>query len=252
MKPGHETSGRVALVTGGSRGIGAATCMGLAAKGVRVAVHFNRHRSEADTVVASIRDMGGEAIAIAGDFHDPDAPGRIVAAAVEAFGTLSILVNNAGLMTDSPVETMSDDLWEACLAVNLSATFRCVRASIPHMRQAHWGRIVNLSSQAARTGSRSHAHYAAAKAGLLGLTSSLARELGREEITANLVSPGRIETAMLRERSKGRLKEWLQQTPIGRLGTPEEVAAAIIFLASEEAGYITGADIPVNGGLITG
>jgi NAD(P)-dependent dehydrogenase (short-subunit alcohol dehydrogenase family) len=251
MPPKTSSTKRSALVTGGSGGIGAAICQSLSAQKVAVAVQYNRNGADADAVVASILDSGGEAFAIAGDLLDPKTPARLIDATADRFGVLSILVNNAGAMTDSPVETMPDALWDDSLAVNLTAAFRCARAAIPHMKRDRWGRIISISSQAARAGSRTHAHYAAAKSGLQGLSASLARELGADGITVNLVSPGRIATGMLMDRSEGRLDEWLRQTPLGRLGTPEEVAAAVAFLSSENAAYITGAEIPVNGGLIT-
>jgi NAD(P)-dependent dehydrogenase (short-subunit alcohol dehydrogenase family) len=172
--------------------------------------------------------------------------------AVDEAGPIDILVNNAGEMTDMAVESMSDELWARAIEVNLTSAFRCARACIPSMKERRWGRIINVSSQVTETGSRDHAHYTAAKAGLLGLTYSLVKELGGFGITVNAVSPGRIVTDLLLERSAGREAEWLAQTPLRRLGQPEEVAAAIAFLVSEDAAYITGANIPVNGGLVMG
>jgi NAD(P)-dependent dehydrogenase (short-subunit alcohol dehydrogenase family) len=153
-------------------------------------------------------------------------------------------------MTDGAVEGMSDEVWEAALSLHLTATFRCSRAVIPMMKTRRWGRIVNVSTQALYTGSKNHAHYAAAKAGLLGFSFSLAKEVGEHGITVNLVAPGRIRTDLLLERSAGREAEWMGQTPLRRFGEPGEIAGAIVFLASPAAGYITGATLHVNGGLV--
>jgi NAD(P)-dependent dehydrogenase (short-subunit alcohol dehydrogenase family) len=238
----------VALVTGGSGGIGRAVALELAACGAAVAVHYNSHRAAAEELAAEL----GNAVAFGADLSKPSGPDQLVAAATDRFGPVTILVNNAGLMTDARVEDLSDELLEQTLTVNLTAAFRLCRAVIPGMRAVGFGRIVNVSSQAALMGSVAHAHYAAAKAGLHGLTFSLAKELGEDGITVNLVIPGRIRTAMLDERSDGREKEWLAQTPLRRFGTPEEVAAAVAFLATERAGYMTGAALNVSGGLFMG
>jgi 3-oxoacyl-[acyl-carrier protein] reductase len=239
---------RVALVTGGSGGIGSAICRELARRGAAVAVHYNRGRGAAEALAGEL----GNAAALAADLSSRSGPGALVSAAADRLGPVEILVNNAGLMTDARVEELADELWDETLAVNLGAAFRACRAVIPGMRAAGFGRIVNVSSQSAYMGSVAHAHYAAAKAGLHGLTFSLAKELGPDGITVNLVVPGRIRTAMLDERAAGREDEWLAQTPLRRFGTPEEVAAAVGFLASEEAGYVTGAALQVGGGLVMG
>jgi NAD(P)-dependent dehydrogenase (short-subunit alcohol dehydrogenase family) len=215
-----------------------------------VVVHYCSNQTLAEETVAAIRDNGGEAVAVSGDLADPTAAARVVAGAADRLGPIAILVNNAGEMTDGPVESMSDETWERALSVNLTGTFRCARECLPAMRRNGWGRIINVSSQAAYTGSAEHAHYAASKSGLLGLTFSLAKEVGQSGITVNLVSPGRIRTDLLMERSAGREEEWMRQTPLRRFGEPDEVAAAIVFLASDAASYITGATLHVNGGLV--
>jgi 3-oxoacyl-[acyl-carrier protein] reductase len=243
-------AGHAAVVTGGSRGIGRATCLALAAHGAAVGVHYSASQAQAAAVVEEIRRGGGRAAAIGGDLREAHAPGRIVVEAAAALGPIDILVNNAGQMTDVAVEAMSDEVWEAALSLHLTATFRCSRAVIPMMKTRRWGRIVNVSTQALYTGSKNHAHYAAAKAGLLGFSFSLAKEVGEFGITVNLVAPGRIRTALLLERSAGREAEWMGQTPMRRFGEPEEIASAIVFLASPAAGYITGATLHVNGGLV--
>lgn len=243
-------AGRVALVTGGSRGIGRAICIALAAKGATVAVNYRAQAAAADEVVAQIEQAGGKAAAFQADMADFAAPEKLVDQVGAHFGTIDILVNNAAEMTDSSVAEMTDEIWEQTLSVNLGSVFRCTRAVIPVMKSRGWGRIINISSQAAYTGSANHAHYAASKSGLLGLTFSLAKELGPTGITVNLVAPGRVLTDMLLGLSAGREEEWMKQTPLRRFGKPEEVAAAVAFLASEGAAYITGANLHVNGGLV--
>jgi len=238
----------VALVTGGSGGIGRAVCVELAEQGSAVIVHYNSGRIAAEELAARL----GNAIAIGADLSSPSGHDELVAAASDRLGPVTILVNNAGLMTDARLEDLTDELFEETLTVNLTAAFRLCRAVVPGMRAAGFGRIVNVSSQAAMMGSVAHAHYAAAKAGLHGLTFSLAKELGPDGITVNLVVPGRIRTAMLDDRSQGREDEWLAQTPLRRFGAPEDVAAAVAFVASRRAGYITGATIDVSGGLLMG
>jgi NAD(P)-dependent dehydrogenase (short-subunit alcohol dehydrogenase family) len=247
-----DLSGRVALVSGGSRGIGRAICIRLATNGAQVAVHYNHRAEEADDVCTAIADLGGKAIALAAALGTEAACQSLVRAAAAELGPIGILVNNAGVFTGAPIDQLDAARWEETLAVNLSAPYHCARACVPAMRAKGWGRIISISSQAAFTGSSEHAHYAAAKAGLAGLSFSLARELGQDGITVNLVSPGRVETEMLADLLKKRREEWLALTPLGRLGTPDEVAAAVAFLASDEAAYITGANLHVNGGLVMG
>jgi 3-oxoacyl-[acyl-carrier protein] reductase len=247
-----DLTGRVALVTGGSRGIGRAICIKLAKNGARVVVHYNNRAADADNVCAAIADLGGEAIALGAALGTEAACQSLVRIAADELGPISILVNNAAVFTGAAIDQLDSALWGETVAVNLSAPFHCARACVPAMRAAGWGRIISISSQAAFTGSRDHAHYAATKAGLVGLSFSLARELGQGGITVNLVSPGRVETEMLANLVEKRREEWLAATPLGRLGTPDEVAAAVAFLASDEAAYITGANLHVNGGLVMG
>jgi 3-oxoacyl-[acyl-carrier protein] reductase len=246
----NSLTGRVALVTGGSRGIGRAACLALAELGASVAVHHRTRVDAAEQVVQAIKAGGNTAFSVQADLAQPEAADALTTAVIARFGRIDILVNNAAELNDTAFLDMTDAQWDQIINVNLSAVFRLSRACAAHMIREGWGRIISLSSQAAFTGSNNHAHYAASKAGLSGLTYSLAKELGKHGITANLVAPGRIETDMLYERSAGRMDEWLRQTPLGRLGKPEEVAAAIAFLASPAASYITGATLHVNGGQV--
>jgi len=241
-------AGKIALVTGGSRGIGRAICIALAAKGAQVAVHYRSTPDAADEVVRVIEGLGGEAFFLQADLAEREAGAALVEQVNKRVGGVDILVNNAGEMTDYAVEDMPDEAWERTLNVNLHSAFRCSRAVIPHMKAQQWGRIINITSQAAQTGSSNHAHYAASKSGLYGLTYSLAKELAPDNITVNQVAPGRIKTEMVMSRIAGREAEWMKQTPLGRLGDPEEIAAPVAFLASEAARYITGATLHINGG----
>ena len=216
----EELRVRIALVTGGSRGIGRAICLRLASLGAAVAVHYNSREDAALVVSGLVAEKGGRSAALQAELSEPGSGTRVVDRAVNLLGGIDILVNNAGIMTDSPVSGMTDEMWEHSRAINLTSAFRCARAAIPHMKKKGWGRIISLTSQAAYTGSSNHAHNAAAKAGLLGFTYSLAKELGCFRITVNAVAPGRISTDMLVERSQGREEEWLAQTPLGRESSP--------------------------------
>ena len=203
-------------------------------------------------MVSRIKKEGGTAIAVQADLCDPASIDKLVERSMQEFGHIDILVNNAGEMTHSPIVDMTDDLWEHSINLHLSSVYRLTKSIAPSMIQRKWGRIINVSSQVTYTGSAKHAHYAAAKAGLTGFTFSIVKELGPHGITANLVSPGRILTDMIIPHIPDRQEEWLQQTPMKRFGEPQEVANTIVFLASDEAGYISGANIHVNGGLVMG
>ena len=247
-----DLAGRIALVTGGSRGIGRAPCLALAARGAAVGVLCRSRIDQAEEVVRQIHADGGRGISVKADAHDPAVIKPSVQEVVAALGRVDILVNNLGEMTDGPAVDTTDAAWEHSIEVNLGAAFRYARECIPAMVERRWGRIINVSSQVAFTGSNNHAPYSAAKAGLLGLTFSLAKELGAYGITVNAVAPGRIVTDLLLQRMAGREAEWMSQTPLKRFGRPEEVAGPIVFLASEEASYITGAVLNVSGGQLMG
>ncbi|MGI9195397.1 MAG: 3-oxoacyl-ACP reductase family protein [Candidatus Nanopelagicus sp.] len=243
---------KVALVTGGATGIGAATVAALAANKNTVALHYSGSHSQAKEIAEQITAKGLTVAIFQADLSENGAAENLVAQVKAKFGDIDILVNNAGVMSDASIAQMSDELWNQAINVNLTAAFKLIRATAPSMVGKKWGRIINISSQVALTGSANHAHYATAKAGLLGLTYSAAKEYGASGVTVNAVLPGRIETKMIADRSVGRLDEWLSQTPLNRLGRPDEVAAMINFLASDAASYVTGAAINVNGGLVMG
>ena len=243
---------RVALVTGGATGIGAATVAALAADKVSVALQYSSSANEANQIAAQLNSKGLKVEIFQADLSQKDSADNLVASVKAKLGDIDILINNAGLMSDASIIEMSDQLWDQALNVNLTAAFKLIRACAPSMVSKKWGRIINISSQVALVGSANHAHYATAKAGLLGLTYSAAKEYGASGVTVNAVLPGRIQTNMIAQRSIGRLDEWLAQTPLNRLGKPEEVAGMINFLASEMASYVTGASINVNGGLVMG
>ncbi len=245
-----DLSGKVALVTGGSRGIGRALALGLAEAGATVAIHYRTQPKEAEAIADTIRQAGGQAAIFAADMADPLAPADLIQRVIAAWGRLDILVNNAAEMSDAPVETLPDAMWMQTIQVNLNAVFRCCQAVIPGMKARGWGRIINITSQAAYTGSANHAHYAAAKAGLNGLTYSLAKEVATSGITVNLVAPGRILTEMVTSRMSGREAEWLAQIPMRRFGSAEEIAPAVVFLASDAAAYMTGTTLHINGGML--
>lgn len=240
---------RCALVTGGSRGIGAATAVKLAARGYDVAVSYRTQRTAAEEVAAAIQRLGARALLLQADLADPDQARDLVHKAAEGLGALHILVNNAGYVQRLPWDELSLEDWDRMLRVGLTAAFVCARYAVPYMREAGYGRIVNVSSLRALTGAAHGVHYASAKAGLLGLTKSLALALAPYGITVNAVCPGFVATDINREALETRGEEIRAQIPLGRVASPDEVASVIAFLCSEEAGYMTGATVSVNGGL---
>lgn len=235
-----------ALVTGGSRGIGAAIARALAGDGWPVGVNYRADRAGAEAVVAEIERHGGRALALAANVADPSAADELFDALEAAFeAPVLVLVNNAGITRDDLTPSLGDAEWSAVLDTNLTAAFRLTRRALRPMMRARSGRIVNISSVSALRANAGQANYAAAKAGLIALTKTAAVEVARRGITVNAVAPGLIDTDMTAELSK----DLLAAIPARRVGTPEEVAACVRFLASEEAAYVTGAVLSVDGGL---
>jgi 3-oxoacyl-[acyl-carrier protein] reductase len=245
-----ELGGRVALVTGASGGLGRAIAIALAAEGAAVGVHYSANRAQAETVAGAISEAGGRAAVVGGDLTEPAGPGRIVDETMKALGGLHILVNNAGIVRDTLILRMKDEEWDEVLATNLTAAFRCTRAALRPMIRQRAGRIINVTSVAGQMGNAGQANYAAAKAGMIGLTRAAAREVASRGITVNAVAPGMIEVGMTEHLSPDQVQRFVEAVPLGRLGTAEEVAAAVVYLASAGAGYVTGQVLNVDGGLV--
>ena len=237
---------QTALVTGASRGIGRAIAMMLAKQGFRV-VGTATSQAGAEAITEALASLGGRGLVL--NVNDATACEAAVDALVKEFGGLQVLVNNAGITRDTLAMRMKDEDWDAVLDTNLKAVFRMSRAVIRPMMKQRYGRIINITSVVGASGNAGQANYAAAKAGVAGLTRALARELGSRQITVNCVAPGFIATDMTEVLPEAQKTALLQQIPAGRLGTPEEVAHAVAFLASPLAGYVTGTELHVNGGM---
>jgi 3-oxoacyl-[acyl-carrier protein] reductase len=240
----------VALVTGASMGIGKAIALQLAEDGFDVAVNFLNHKDEAETVSESIRNAGRNSRTYKADIADYEAVQRMVEKVHEELGDISVLVNNAGIYQRKYIAELSLEDWQRTIDVNLTGCFNCSKAVIPKMKEMKRGRIINISSMLGFKGTDHGAHYATSKAGVIGLTKSLALELSPHGITVNAIAPGAIETSIIAYDSPENRKKRIETTPVRRVGEPEEIAAAVSFLVSKEAGYVTGETLHMNGGFL--
>jgi 3-oxoacyl-[acyl-carrier protein] reductase len=240
---------KVAIVTGASRGIGRATAIALAKEGARVVVNYNARADAADQVVEEISAAGGQATSRQADVGDFAQAEALIKSTVEAHGDLHILVNNAGITRDGLILTMSEADWDDVLRTNLKSTFACSKAAVRHMLRRRYGRIVNITSVAGQIGNPGQTNYSASKAGQIGFTRSLAREVASRSITVNAVAAGFIDTEIWSGVPAEAQKALLGMIPLGRKGTVEDIAQAVVFLASDEAAYITGHVLSVDGGM---
>jgi len=248
-----DLSNKVAIVTGSARGIGRAIALKLAEAGANIVV--NDIAAAADSlegVAAEIRALNRQALVVIADVSSSEEVARLIETAAGHFGRIDILVNNAGVTRDQLLMRMSDEDWDTVLNIDLKSAFLCTRSVLRHMVRQRWGRIISIASVVGITGNAGQANYASAKAGVIGLTKSIAKEVGSRGITANAIAPGFIETKMSEQLDEKQRQALLQRIPLGVIGTPRDVAEAVAFLASEEAGYITGQVLNVDGGMALG
>jgi 3-oxoacyl-[acyl-carrier protein] reductase len=245
-----DFSNKVALVTGSSSGIGAAIAKELAAAKAKVAVHYRGNADGANAVAEEIRQQGGVCALYQADVSNPEQAANLVKQVQQAFGSLDILVNNAGTTRDTLLLTMKEDDWDIVINTNLKSVYAMSRAALRGMIKSRWGRIINITSVVGITGQAGQANYAASKAGIIGFTRSLAREVASRNITVNAVAPGFIPTALTAVLNEEQNAAIVHDTPVGRMGTPAEVAWAVLFLAAERSSFITGQVLNVDGGLV--
>ncbi|MGO4887816.1 3-oxoacyl-[acyl-carrier-protein] reductase [Anaerobacillus sp. MEB173] len=242
--------GKVALVTGASRGIGRSIALELARSGADVAVNYAGSREKAEEVVSEIEKMGRKAIAIQADVAEAESVANMIKEVVGHFGSLDILINNAGITRDNLIMRMKEEDWDAVIATNLKGVFNCSKAVTRQMMKQRFGRIVNITSVVGVLGNAGQANYVAAKAGVIGLTKTLAKELANRNITVNAVAPGFIETDMTDTLTDEIKTEMLRQIPLAKLGQPDQIATVVRFLVSEDASYMTGQTLHVDGGMV--
>lgn len=241
--------GRVAVVTGGSRGIGKAVALELGKRGASVVVNYVRSADAAEDVVSQIKEMGSDGLAVQSDISNFEQAGNLIQAALDKYEKIDILVNNAGITRDTLIIRMSEEDWDAVSDTNLKGTFNCSKAAVKSMMRKRYGRIINITSVSGQIGNAGQTNYSASKAGQIGFTKALAREIAARNITVNAIAAGYVDTDIWSDVSEEAIEGFLAQIPLNRKGTPEDIAFAVAFLASEEASYITGQTLAVDGGL---
>ncbi len=250
-----ELENRVAVVTGANGSIGKAICLELAKQGACVALDYTARPETAQEIADEIIGAGGQAIAVCADVTSPEETQTLMKSVADTWGGVDIVVNVAGIMDSAPLEQMTYEQWNRVININLSGAFNICRAAIDYLKKSKYGRIISIASQAAFRGSIANCNYCAAKAGMVGMTYALARELGKYNITVNTVSPGRVMTELLdayQSKADRATNKWMEETPLGRFGSTQDIADMVAYLASDKANYITGANMNVNGGMLVG